>query len=179
MTCMGTPVTSDTIVRSLDFELLFKRVLRRNRIPFTDVHVPVEFATMMAIVGIKPIYANVATQVGNVFAGAQLGAYKIIVVEDDVDVFNLAEVLHALASKCHPTRGIRLFDRVIDPSPLNPFLSPEERKWQVGAKAVFDCTWPVEWPKESAVPPRTSFKESYPKEVKEKVIKNWANYGFR
>lgn len=178
MTCMGIPTTSDTLVRSMDYELLFKRVLRRMRIPFTDVHVPVEFATMMAIVGIKPTYAGIPVQIGNLFAAAQLAAYKVIVVEDDVDVFNLAEVLHALASKCHPSRSIKILEGTVDPSPLNPFLSPEERRLQVGAKAVFDCTWPVDWSKETVVPPRVSFNEMYPAEVKEKVTKNWANYGF-
>jgi len=174
--CMGIPVTSDTVVRSMDYELLIKRILRMNGIPFTDVHVPAESATMMAIVGVKPAYRGIVNQVGYAFAAAKMGAYKVIVVEDDVDVFNLSEVLHALASKCHPKRGIRLYDEAIDPSALTPFLSPEERKWHMGAKAVFDCTWPVEW--EGAVPGRVSFNEMYPQEIRERVIRNWAHYGF-
>ncbi len=179
MTCMGTPVTSDTQIRSMDHEILIKRLLRRHRIPVTDVHVPLESATLMAVVGVRPTYSNIANHIGNMFNASMLGAYKVIVVEDDVDVFNMAEVIHALASKCHPTRQIKLYDQVVDPSPLNPFLSPEERKWQTGARAVFDCTWPVEWPRETAVPPRMSFKEAYPEELKERVIQNWSNYGFK
>ncbi len=176
MTCMGIPVTSDTVVRSMDYELLVKRILRMNRIPFTDVHVPADSATLMAIVGVKPSYKGIANQIGHAFAAAQMGVYKVIVVEDDVDVFSMSEVFHALASKCHPVRGIRIYDEAIDPSPLNPFLSPEERKWHIGAKAVFDCTWPVEW--EGAVPGRVSFREMYPKEIRERIEQNWSKDGF-
>ena len=175
MSCMGTPVTSDTVVRSMDYEIFLKRILKMNGIPFTDVHVPLDSATMMAIVGVKPAYRGIANQVGYAFAAAKMGVYKIIVVEDDVDVFNLPEVWHALSSKCHPVRGIRVYDEAIDPSGLNPFMSPEERKWHMGAKVVFDCTWPLEW--EGAVPGRVSFNEMYPREIQEKVIRNWANYG--
>ncbi len=177
MTCMGTPVTSDTVVRSMDYELLIKRILRMNRIPFTDVHVPLDSATLMAVVGVKSNYKGAANQIGHAFAAAQMGVYKVIVVEDDVDVFNMAEVFHALASKCHPTRGIWLYEDAVDPSPLNPFLSPEERKWHIGAKAVFDCTWPVEW--EGAVPGRASFNEMYGQKIKDRVVENWMNYGFK
>ncbi len=176
MSCMGIPVTSDTVVRSMDYELLMKRVLRMNGIPFTDVHVPLDSATMMAIVGVKPAYRGIANQVGYAFAAAQLGLYKVIVVEDDVDVFNMSEVLHALASKCHPQRGIRIYDEAIEPSHANPFLSPEESAGHMGAKVIFDCTWPLDWG--GAVPGRVSFQEMYPREIKERVIQNWKNYGF-
>jgi 4-hydroxy-3-polyprenylbenzoate decarboxylase len=133
----------------------------------------------MAVVGVRPAYRNIANQIGHMFNASFLGAYKVIVVEDDVDVFNMDEVLHALASKCHPTRQIKLYDDVVDPSPLNPFLSTEERRWQTGARVVFDCTWPIEWAKKRAVPPRMSFKEAYASELQERVIQNWKNYGFR
>ena len=175
MSCMGIPVTSDTVVRSMDYELFIKRILRMNGIPFTDVHVPLESVTMMAVVGVKPSYRGIANQVGYAFAAAQMGIYKVIVVEDDVDVFNMPEVWHALSSKCHPVRGIRFYDEAIEPSHANPFLSPEENEQHMGAKVIFDCTWPIDWG--SAVPGRVSFNEMYPQEIKERVMKNWANYG--
>ena len=176
MSCMGLPVTSDTVVRSMDYEILIKRVLKMNGIRFTDVYVPLESATMMAIVGVKPSYRGIANQIGYAFSAAQLGAYKVIVVEDDVDVFNMTEVLHALASKCHPIRGIKQYDEALEPSSLNPFSSPEERRWHLGAKVVFDCTWPLDW--EGIVPERVSFNEMYPKDVRERVLKNWKKYGY-
>ncbi|MDP2647453.1 MAG: UbiD family decarboxylase [Desulfobacterales bacterium] len=176
MSCMGLPVTSDTVVRSMDYEILIKRVLKMNGIRFTDVHVPLESATMMAIVSVKPTYRGVANQIGYAFAAAQMGAYKVIVVEDDVDVFNMTEVLHALSSKCHPIRGIRQYDEAIEPSSLNPFSSPEERKWHLGAKVIFDCTWPLDW--EGAVPGRVSFNEMYPRDIRERVLQKWTQYGY-
>ena len=69
-------------------------------------------------------------------------------------------------------------DNEVAGTALTPYLSPEERKWLKGARALFDCTWPIEWPKETAVPPKMSFNETYSKEIKEKVLQKWVSYGF-
>ncbi|MBI2854460.1 MAG: UbiD family decarboxylase [Chloroflexi bacterium] len=176
VTCMGVPVTSDTIVRSMDYELLIKKVLKMNAIPFVDVYVPIESATMMAVIAVKPVYKGIANQIGHAFAAARMGVYNTFVVEDDVDVFNMQEVIHAFASKCHPKRNVHIYGEAIEPSPLNPFISQEERKWHMGAKAIYDCTWPIDW--EGAVPSRVSFREMYPKDIQDKVVQNWTKYGF-
>ena len=43
---------------------------------------------------------------------------------------------------------------------------------------IFDCTWPKDWPKES-IPEKASFENLWPKELQERVLKNWQNYGFQ
>jgi len=40
-----------------------------------------------------------------------------------------------------------------------------------------DCTWPPEWPRETHVPTKNSFNDIYSQEIKEKVLKNWKDYG--
>ena len=103
---------------------------------------------------------------------------KAIVVDEDVDVYDVGQVIHAFATKCHPIRGItaRAHQGAID---LTPFLDPDERFKGHGATAVFDCTWPVDWSLDFDRPLRVSFNEVYPKEVKDKILKNWQTYGFK
>jgi 4-hydroxy-3-polyprenylbenzoate decarboxylase len=182
MSCMGIPVDDSQMIGAFVRGIAYKTLLKRAGIPVTNVYVPPEVADFMVIVGVKTAYceySNIASKVENLIAASPTMASKVIVVDEDVDVFNLGEVLHAFATKCHPTRGIRLTDREVAGTNLAPYLSPEERKWLKGARALFDCTWPLEWPRETAVPPKMSFNEAYPKEVKEKVLQNWTSYGFK
>ena len=47
------------------------------------------------------------------------------------------------------------------------------------ARAIFDCTWPLDWDKAIAVPPKVSFDQCYPKALQEKVLREWsAELGF-
>ncbi len=91
----------------------------------------------------------------------------------------MKQVTHALAVKCHPLRGI-LLDEVPagKANPLTPCYSHQEREHMQGAFAVFDATWPPEWPKET-LPIKSSFSDIYPQELKDKVLKNWKAYGFK
>jgi len=95
-----------------------------------------------------------------------------------VDVFDLGQVLHAFSVKFHPIRGSVI--REVEAGKahnLTPCYSPEERRELRGAIALFDCTWPPEWPVETHVPPKNSFDVIYSDEIKEKVLKNWKSYG--
>ena len=100
----------------------------------------------------------------------------VIVVEDDVDPFNLGQVLHAVVSKCHPYRGINRLEHARGLA-LSPFLSRHEQKYLQGAKVYFDCTWPPDWDP-ADVPQRCSFDNMYPVEVQEKALAKWQKYGY-
>lgn len=182
MSCMGVPVDDSSMIGALVRGITYKALLKKAGIPVTDVYVPPEVADFMVIVGVKTAsaeYSNIASRVENIITASPTMISKVIVVDEDVDVFNLGEVLHAFATKCHPTRGIRLTDREPAGTHLAPYLSPEERRWLKGGRALFDCTWPIDWSRETDVPPRMSFRDAYPKEVKDRVLKNWASYGFK
>lgn len=156
-----------------------KKALLGHGIPFTDVQIPVETASFLVVVSVKrSIQANIADQIWNVISAQASYHPMLLVVEEDVDIYNIAEVLHALATRCHPARGIRINDHD-QGAPLYPYLTNEEKKWLKGASVLFDCTWPVEWAKETDIPPRISFKEAYPENVKQKIIGNWDKWGFK
>ena len=99
-------------------------------------------------------------------------------VDDDVDVYNPIEVLHAFATKCHPIRGTHTVASATG-NVLTPYQNLDERLWAKGSRVLYDCTWPLDWPPEIAIPPRSSFNEIYPEHIKEKVLSNWKNYGFK
>lgn len=178
MSCPGIPTCDSAIAQSLHLAVLFERLLTRHGIPYTGVWVPPQAETFIVVVGVKTIYPNIATLINNIIASAQTVTNQVIVVDEDVDVFNLDQVLHALSTKCHPVRGIRVSDQQVMVLTLEPYLSPEERRTGRDARVVFDCTWPLDWPRETSVPRRISFNEAYPEAVKSKVEQNWHDYGF-
>jgi len=106
-----------------------------------------------------------------------LFVYYMVIVEPDVDPTNMDEVLHAITTKCHPVNGIHHVPHIPGFPVLLPFLAPKERLIGDAAGVIFDCTWPKDWPKES-IPEKASFENLWPKDLQERVLKNWESYGF-
>jgi len=154
----------------------WKKLLLDQGIPVKDVYVapggPV-------VVSVKKFYSNIANHVACLIWGSKNGFLHthIIVVDEDVDPFNMSEVLHALVTKCHPLNNIHA--TLMVGATLGSFLSMQDRTYLRGAAVVFDCTWPLDWNPYTEVPTRCSFTGIYPKEVQEKVLANWKKYGFK
>jgi len=132
----------------------------------------------LIIVGVKRGGRETARKILDYFTARRVMTNKHIVVDEDVDVFNMAEVLHAFATRCHPGKGIGLEWYEGRSNSLTPFYSPEERKRLKGVSVVFDSTWPPEWPKE-VIPIKASFNSIYSPDIQQKVVKNWKNYGLK
>lgn len=176
---MGTPTDEGQLLRSFTLGLEMERLLRDQGIPITGAYMWPESTHHLVVIGVKPIYANIATQIGQLVFGSKLGPWfhMVVVVDDKTDIYSKDEVIHALCTKCHPKRGIRIEEHGVG-TPLNPFASPEERLYGRAPKVIFDCIFPPEWPK-AMVPIKVSFDNVYPKEIQEKVLANWKNYGFK
>ena len=175
---LGMPPDDASIAASLTAAVSMKRGLLRRGVPVTDVYVPPEGVTHLIVVGVKRGGPEIARKVLDFFTTRRVMTNKHIVVDEDVDVFNMSEVLHAFATKCHPGRGIQYEWYEGRANSLTPFYGPEERKRLKGVSVVFDSTWPPEWPKD-IIPVKASFKTIYPPEIQEKVIKNWKKYGLK
>jgi UbiD family decarboxylase len=146
-------------------------------VPVTGVNINPEFSCLAMVVSVKKTNGNIAMRVKDAIAAWRpIGYHKIFVVDDDVDVFNTNEVIHAFCAKCHPRRGIKISDDEMIVS-LVPCLNEEERESFTGPIALFDCTWPLDIPKEMVLQ-KVAFS-TYPQELQKKVLKNWANYGFK
>lgn len=174
MTCLGYPVDCSSISASLTAAVGMKKGLQRRGVPVTDVYVPPEGVTHLIIVGVEKGGAAVTREVLDFFTARRVMTSKHIVVDKDVDVFNMGQVLHAFATKCHPGRGILLEHYEGRANALTPFYNAEERRKLKGVSVAFDSTWPPEW-SEDVIPPRASFEDIYSKETKDNVNKKWSS----
>lgn len=155
-----------------------KEHLLSHGIPVTDVYVPRELYRLGVIVGVKSHHSpTIVTQIKNALCSNKLSQTMIFVVDEDVNVYDLGQVLHAFSAKFNPSRSVRVFENE-HISPLAPAFTEKERIAAKGSKVVFDCTWPSDWPAED-IPSRAFYHESYTKEVREKVEGKWEKYGFR
>ncbi|TDA65510.1 MAG: UbiD family decarboxylase [Clostridia bacterium] len=176
---MGMPVDEGQICYgTLGVGSGVRQALEAAGIPITGVFVPPYGAGNLIIVGTRKPYNHIATQISQIVFGSRAGmpANFLIVVDDTTDVYNIGKVLHALATKCHWRDGVMTFPAW--GNPLAPFLSLRERATGRGGRIVLDCTWPVEWDPEAEKPVKSSFADIYPKELQEKVLRDWHVYGF-
>jgi 4-hydroxy-3-polyprenylbenzoate decarboxylase len=178
MVSLGTPVDEATVSGTITMAMTYKRRFKRLGLPITDVCLPLEGACHVVVVGVKTGGKDTAIKIRDALASRRIPLTKIIVVDEDVDVFNFGEVLHAMATKCHSIRGITLTEHPGKGNPLTPCYTFEERIKQDGATALLDCTWPKELRIEDRAI-KSSFNTIYPNSVRQKVMENWKNYGFK
>ena len=177
---LGVPPDDSSVVASMTAAVAMKRRLIRHGVAVTDVYAPPDGVTHLIIVGVEKGGKKYADQVRDVFLSARrVDANKIIVVDDE-DVFNLGEVIHAFATKCHPVKGVdSTWVEHGKGNALTPCYSAEERRAHDGGLVVFDTTWPEGASRFNEIPVKNSFRVMYPEELKNKVINNWKNYGFK
>lgn len=178
MSNMGIPVHDGDTATSLTRGAFYKSAFANSGWPVIDVNVPPE-AVDAVVVSVKRGRPRVANGIMNLIQSlpGAIYEYKIIVCDEGVDVFNVAEVFHNLVEKVHPERGIHVWHQ--QASPLMPFADLKERLDQSGPQVVFDATWPLDWPAEITMPPKGSFAEIYPKETQDKVLRKWEKYGLK
>lgn len=175
--CMGVPM-DDNLIWCFAKSATFLEVLRKRGLPVTAVNSVPESSSFITIVGVKPTYPGIAADLAHLIWGTETAHSTpyLIIVEDDVDPFNMAQVLHALATKCHPSRGIVIRSNV-PLTPILPSLNRDERENKVGGMAYFDCTWPLEWNHQD-LPKRMSFADCYPYEIQQKTLAIWKKLGY-
>ncbi len=177
MSCVGAPVGDDHALQAVTRSAGFLEALRAEGLPVTGVYVPPETVTYLVVVAVKGAAAR-ADQVAYTIWASRAGGYTpyIIVVEDDVDPFNMTQVLHALVTRCHPYRGIVRLEGSIA-SALVPWATKHEQKYLMGAKAYFNCLWPPDWEAED-IPAKCSFDSIYPPEIQQKALAKWQKLGY-
>jgi UbiD family decarboxylase len=99
----------------------------------------------LTIVSIKQLYPGHAKQVAvlatNVASGAYMGRYSIV-VDEDIDPFDLKQVMWALCTRCDPESSVDLIRRCWS-GPLDPII-PRERAG-FNSRLVFEAVRPYEW----------------------------------
>lgn len=108
---------------------------------------------------------------------AAMGTPKYLVVRDDVDPTDLSELVWAWTTRQHPgSAGQVVFDDQ-DTNPLVAYLTAGEKQHLKTTKVVYDALDPDHL--NGVMPVRSSFRGAYPPALQEKVLRRWAEYGFR
>jgi 4-hydroxy-3-polyprenylbenzoate decarboxylase len=177
---MGMPVHEGQTVTALIKGAEIYAELRKLGLPVKGVFCPPYGVGHMAVVATEVPFVNFARRVAHAVWATKPGlfTYYIVIVDTDVDPTNMEQVLHAITTKCHPVNGIHTVPHNPGFPVLLPFLPQKERLIGDAAGVIFDCTWPKDWPEET-IPIKASFENLWPKEMQERVLKNWKLYGFK
>ena len=181
------PVEEDHTAQGMPSAAELLGEIRDAGIPATMAWVPFESANHWMVVTVPTDWTArtglsgeaICREIGTlVFERSKFGAVmpKILVMTDDVDAANTSEVVWAFATRCHPGRGEVLFDKE-STSPLVAFLGTDEKMAGKTTKVVYNCLPPEEYA--GRLPIRCSFSHNYSKALQEKVLRDWAAYGFR
>ncbi len=125
----------------------------------------------LLVISIRQRYGGHARQAAHVALGAREGGYLgrfIILVDEDIDPSNMADVLWAMGTRCDPETSIEIV-RGCWSSPIDPRIPPERRKQGdfTNSRAIIDACRPYRWikdfPKVHALEP----------EERAKISKKW------
>lgn len=117
-------------------------------------------------------------KIGDIVFNHKVGCtiHRLVVVGDDIDIYNFKDVIWAFCTRCRPGIDEHLFENVPG-FPLIPYMSHGNGSPTTGGKVVSDCLLPVEYTTgknwEAA-----DFKNSFPPAVQARVLEKWAKYGY-
>jgi phenylphosphate carboxylase alpha subunit len=171
----GTPTTEIHIARGLDCDAQLSHHFEQSGAPVIDVFTPPWLAGSLVAVTTKVPYSAYAQTVAGavrINEGTKHVPF-ILVCDNDIDITNPVALFHALVTKCHPQRDAWIIKNSAAAADA-PYLTAAERQRGQGARAIFDCTWPLDWDRSIAVPPKVSFDQCYPKPLQEKVLAEWS-----
>lgn len=177
----GKPIAEEHQLSTVIRDAMVLRVLEDVGFPgIRGVHHPTGGnPAFSAVISMKKSYEGQPLDAARILLGAKEGATvkTVIIVDDDIDIYNLEDVWFAVNARVQASRGISI-TRGNRGSFLDPSVPPE---WHgISDKMVIDATWPMtpdfparaEWnglrhPPE-ALPPQ---------EVMKLVEKRWVEYG--
>jgi UbiD family decarboxylase len=110
-------------------------------------------ARLFNVISIKQQYAGHSRQAGMIASQCRSGVYigrYTVVLDDDIDPSNLADVIWAVSTRSNPERSIEI-TRWTRSSSADPAVSPylkDQGSHGAGfytSKAIIDACWPFEW----------------------------------
>jgi 4-hydroxy-3-polyprenylbenzoate decarboxylase len=106
----------------------------------------------LQVIALRQRYGGHARQAAHVALGAREGGYLgrfVILVDDDIDPSNMADVMWAVATRCDPETSIEIM-RGCWSSPIDPRIPPERRSQGdfTNSRAVIDACRPFRWLKD-------------------------------
>lgn len=172
----GVPITECHLARSLDCDVQLKQEFIKRGTPVRAVYSPPWLAGSAVAVSTKVPFTAFSQSIAGIVRSTEAtrNTPYIFVCDDDIDVTNPIALFHALVTKCRPGRDSwQIQNTGVEKDA--PYADTAQRRLGKGAAMIFDCTWPLDWDRSIAVPPRVSFDQCYPKELQERVIASWSS----
>jgi 4-hydroxy-3-polyprenylbenzoate decarboxylase len=172
----GTPTCDIHIARGLDCDTQLLAAFEKQGSPVANIFTPPWLSGSVVACTTQVPYTAYAQAVAGVVRNTEPTKYTpyILVCNDDIDITNPVALFHAMVTKCHPDRDTWIIQHT-EAAEDAPYLTAEERAQGRGAAAIFDCTWPLDWDRSIAVPPKVDFESCYPLEMREKVLAQWSS----
>lgn len=186
----GYPIEENHTVWALGISATIYSHLKEAGVPVSSCFIPFESAVHWLVVTIDREYIwkhkdagtyktdEVIDKIKQVLFTKKPGIWmaKILVIADDVDPSNIADVVWAFATRCNPDNQL-IFPNESLPMPLVTFLSEEEKKQLKCTKTIYNCLRPDTWTQQE-IPAPAKFESNWPEDVRQKVLDNWQNYGY-
>lgn len=123
----------------------------------------------------KELANRVADVVFNCKAGVPF--HRIILVGEDIDVHDDADIIWAFSTRCRPGLDEYPYEDVKGFA-LIPYMAQGNGNPTKGGKMVCDALFPVEYTTGRNWV-NTSFHQGYPKLLQDKILASWETVGFR
>ncbi|KAI9927287.1 hypothetical protein ASPWEDRAFT_165867 [Aspergillus wentii DTO 134E9] len=163
-----------------------RKICQQHDLPITDAFAPFESQVTWVALRVdtaklrelKTDSQDFRKKIGDLIFNVKAGytIHRLVLVGDDIDVYNGKDVMWAFSTRCRPGMDETLFDDVRG-FPLVPYMSHGSGSPVQGGKIVSDALLPVEYTTGRNWVP-ADFENSYPEEVKRKVLDKWEDMGF-
>jgi phenacrylate decarboxylase len=160
--------------------------LREAGLPVKEVFTPFELQTLWAVVQIdsaklRSMKTNpkaLCQSIGDTIFADRSGMFEhhILVVSDDIDVYNFQDVMWAYATRCRPGVDDFCFHNTLG-FPLVPYQWQGEGPPDVATKIVSNCMLPVEYT-DGPNWEVGDFENGFPEKIKQRVLRDWSKLGF-
>ena len=100
----------------------------------------------MTVIALKQRYAGHAKRAALIAAAQSYMGRLVVVVDDDVDPSNLADVMWAITTRCEPSEGVDVVRNAWS-SALDPRIPPDDKERGVTShsKLIIEAVKPFAW----------------------------------
>jgi 4-hydroxy-3-polyprenylbenzoate decarboxylase/2,5-furandicarboxylate decarboxylase 1 len=131
----GMPTTENHILKQLPLEATFYWSLKKEFPGVKAVHFPAAGTVgMISVIAMKQAYECEARNLIATMMGSRRNKITIV-VDDDIDIFDMEKVLWAIATRTQADQDVIVFPRVVATA-----MDPSVRKLRVGSALGIDAT---------------------------------------